>query len=191
MTDSTTLKANLEGIPYTRLPKTFQHAVTAARELGLRYLWIDSLCIIQDSREDWERHCFVMPDIYRNAIVTIAGPAAVDCNSGFLFERPEALSVNLKMSNGEINQLATLSLSNLRDPYYPETERHSQLSKRAWVLQERLLSSQVLYFGSYFMYFECCTNVRREYLHLPFMDDFQDKSEVTKQSFSLEQERQA
>jgi hypothetical protein len=187
ITDSTTIEANMEGIPFESLPKTFQDAVTATRQLGLRYLWIDSLCIIQDSKEDWEKHCFEMPNIYKNSIVTIASPAAADCNVGFLHERPRPKSVSLTISNGEVDQQVNLVHAKLSSPYYPETERDSPLAKRAWVLQERLLSRRILYFRSEFMYFECCTNVWREYLHYPFIDDFQVRSEVTKISFAREQ----
>jgi hypothetical protein len=178
----------MEGMPYASLPKTFQHAVTATRQLGLRYLWIDSLCIIQDSREDWEQHCYKMPEIYRNSTVTIAGPAAVDCNTGFLHERPAPLSVNLTISNGMLEESVTLSHSGLRDPYHPNLQMNSPLEKRAWVLQERLLSPRVLYFGSEFMYFECCTNVCCEYLHFPFIDNYQSRNGVTKTSFTVEQD---
>lgn len=53
-----------------------------------------------------------------------------------------------------------------------QPETNSVLSKRAWVLQERLLSRRVLYFGSLQMYWECLTNVRHENLHYPFVDDY-------------------
>lgn len=188
MTNSTTFSAHLEGIPYASLPNTFQHAVIVTRQLGLRYLWIDSLCIIQDYKDDWEQHCFEMPKIYRNAVVTIAGPGAVDCNTGFLHERRRPLSVNLEISNGEIDQQVTLSHSRLKSPFHPEPEHNSPLAKRAWVLQERLLSRRILYLGSEFMYFECFTNTRHEDLHYPFIDDYQLRGEVTKKSFTLEED---
>ena len=188
VTDSTTFEAHIKGIPYASLPKTFQHAVIATRELGLKYLWIDSLCIIQDSQEDWERHCSKMPEIYRNSMVTIAGPGAPHCNAGFLRDRSAPLRVDLKISNGEIDETVTLSHYGVRDPFYPDLEKDSPLAKRAWVLQERILSRRVLYFGSEFMYFECCTNVRHESLHFPYVDEYHLRKEVHKIAFTTSEQ---
>jgi hypothetical protein len=188
VTNSKTLEAHMKGIPYANLPKTFQHAVIATRELGLKYLWIDSLCIIQDSQEDWERQCSKMPEIYRNSIVTIAGPGASHCNAGFLQNRCAPLQADLKVSNGEIDETITLSHYGVRSPFYPDPEKDSPLAKRAWVLQERLLSRRVLYFGSEFMYFECCTNVRHESLHFPSVDDYKFHREVAKMAFTTSEQ---
>jgi len=189
VTDSTTLKANLEKIPFSDLPKTFQDAVITTRQLGLRYLWIDSLCIIQDSQEDWERHCARMPEIYKNSTVTVAGPGAIDCTSGFLQPREKPLSsVGLEIRNGEVSGPVTLSYCGTISAFYPGLEKDSPLSNRAWVLQERLLSRRVLYFGTSFMYFECCTNARHETLHFPFQDYYQERNEAAKTSFRVEHE---
>jgi hypothetical protein len=57
---------------YEELPANFQDAITVTRELGLRYLWIDALCILEDSAKDWRRECADMFNIYRNAEVTIS-----------------------------------------------------------------------------------------------------------------------
>ncbi|KAK3356710.1 heterokaryon incompatibility protein-domain-containing protein [Lasiosphaeria hispida] len=85
------LQSNLEvfqsRIPFVDLPKTFQDAVTTMRALGLRYLWSDSLCILQDSVSDWEEHCPEMANIYRRSYVTLAGPLASGCTSGFFHTR--------------------------------------------------------------------------------------------------------
>jgi hypothetical protein len=59
------------GIAFESLPALFQDAVVATRNLGIQYLWIDSICIIQDSKEDWEAESAKMGSIYRNAHVTI------------------------------------------------------------------------------------------------------------------------
>ena len=75
-------------MPFESLPKTLQDAITVTRALDVSVLWIDSFCIIQDSTEDREHEYQKMPGIYRNAVVTTAGPAAADCRAGFLHRRP-------------------------------------------------------------------------------------------------------
>ena len=69
-------------IEYSSLPKTFQHAVVYARELNIRYLWIDTLCIIQDDPLDWEREASKMGGVYKNAYLTIAASSSRDDSSG-------------------------------------------------------------------------------------------------------------
>lgn len=60
------------GIPMWQLPKTFAHAVAVTRQLGLRYIWIDSLCILQDLPRDWQNEAAMMHKVYKYAEVTIA-----------------------------------------------------------------------------------------------------------------------
>lgn len=159
-------------ITYTSLPKTFQDAVTATRALGWRYLWIDSLCIIQDSKEDWEEQCIKMGQIYSGSIVTIAGPAAADPNAGFLQPRAAPRQLTLEIDNGMESGEVTLCHDHTHcghgfRPYGFEPEQNSPLARRAWVLQERILSPRVLYFGSSNTYFECFNNVRFGNCHVP------------------------
>jgi hypothetical protein len=78
------IQEHLAVIPFQRLLQMCQDAVTATLKLGYRFLWIDSLCIIQDSQEDWQRECAKMAEIYRNAVLTVAGPAAAGSSTGFL-----------------------------------------------------------------------------------------------------------
>lgn len=155
-------------IIYTSLPKTFQDAVTATRALGLRHLWIDSLCIIQGCKRDWEEQCTEMRRIYQDSFMTLAGPAASGCHSGFLDARQISSHAILQASDNKNSSEVVLSYDGVSE--YPGDlmpEPDSVLSKRAWVLQERLLSSRVLYFGTKRMYFECFTNVRFENCHYP------------------------
>ncbi|KAH8666791.1 heterokaryon incompatibility protein-domain-containing protein [Xylariales sp. PMI_506] len=70
------------GIALEALPKTFLDAVNIARALDVRYLWIDSLCIIQDDPDDWEREAARMADVYANAYLTIAASFSEDDSSG-------------------------------------------------------------------------------------------------------------
>ena len=69
-------------IRWEMLPRTFQDAITVARSLKIHYIWVDSLCIIQDSRDDWARECGQMAQIYQNAVVTLAAMGASNSTKG-------------------------------------------------------------------------------------------------------------
>jgi hypothetical protein len=77
----------MEGMPVEKLPKTFQDSVCVCHRLDIRYLWIDSLCIIQDQPEDWARECTLMANIYSNSHCTIAASAALDSAGGLFRKR--------------------------------------------------------------------------------------------------------
>lgn len=85
-----TLQSFQHAIPLPDLPANFRDAISITQQLGIQYLWIDSLCIIQDSRDDWEAESKEMGFIYRGAIVTIA--ASVSCRSteGILRNSPDS-----------------------------------------------------------------------------------------------------
>jgi Heterokaryon incompatibility protein (HET) len=146
-TESSTYQKHLSGMPFKSLPKTFQDAVTVTRALDVPFLWIDSLCIIQDSIEGWENECQKMPGIYTNSVVTIAGPAAAGCRVGFLHRRPVADqgSVHLRWQVSNSATHYDVTLQSICDRFIgPEPEDDSALGKRAWVLQERLLSPRAV-----------------------------------------------
>lgn len=84
----------LAGIPLSTLPKIFQDAVKITRHMGVQYLWIDSLCIVQDDEADWKREAANMGAIYEYARLTIAAAGARDCTEGcFVSERPDLRSL--------------------------------------------------------------------------------------------------
>jgi hypothetical protein len=168
-------------ILYDSLPKTFQDAVAATRALGLRYLWIDSLCIIQDSKQDWEIQCTQMQRIYKDSFVTVAGPAASGCDSGFLHPRPSICEVTLPISCGDVSdELIFWYQGTDEDPMTLAPEGNAPLSTRAWVLQERLLSTRVLYFGTKVQYLECFTNVRFENFHFSIDWNYREIDMISK-----------
>jgi hypothetical protein len=172
-------------ISLSTLPETFKDAVSVTRSLGLRYLWIDSLCIIQDSHSDWESECAKMINVYKNATVTLAGPAAASCDSGFLHDRNGQIhEVVDVLSNGTSAQVI-LSYHGVNQYIeYFNPEENSPWATRAWILQERLLSRRILYFGTSKMYFECSTNVRLETCHYPVAWDYDTIEMVVKTSTS-------
>ena len=86
-TTKATLTFNRQGIPITELPQTIQDAVTVSRRLGVYYLWVDCLCIVQDDPNDIARELAVMPHIYKHAFLTISASCAKSSDDGFLQDR--------------------------------------------------------------------------------------------------------
>jgi Heterokaryon incompatibility protein (HET) len=81
-TTQSTLEARKRGISIAELPSTFQQAALIAVSLGVTYLWIDSLCIVQDSHSDWEYEASRMGSVYANSYLTIAASSSLDDSSG-------------------------------------------------------------------------------------------------------------
>jgi Heterokaryon incompatibility protein (HET) len=88
----TTTKSNIsemqQGIRLQDLPRTFSDAVSITRKFGIRYLWIDSLCIVQDDPKDWEIEASRMAGVYSGSYITIAAISSKDSNSGCVPEVP-------------------------------------------------------------------------------------------------------
>jgi hypothetical protein len=121
-----------DGILYEDLPAMFKDAVRVTRMLGLRYLWIDSLCIIQDqdSRHDWENESRKMHEYYRNGYATIGALDSKDSSAGFLNPREEKV-IRLPAQDNFFLRIEKTPLDHIY--------RDSVLESRAWYLQERLL----------------------------------------------------
>lgn len=154
MTTQNTLGNRVAGFQLDELPPSFQDAVLVARSLGLRYLWIDSLCIVQDDEEDWLAQSGRMGAIFANATVTIAAHSAQDSNQGFLgsFLVPDFLRISPQNapSGGFTIPIPDLSSGAL-------LERFSQscTTSRAWVMQELCLAPRILHFVENRVLWEC------------------------------------
>jgi hypothetical protein len=154
MTRRDTISERQRGFAMEALPTTFQDAVSLTRSLKIRYLWIDSLCIIQDDRQDWRIESSRMCDMYSNAYLTIAATLASDDSQGFLRHRPSKLAcIDLIYPDQETIRLF-LQPDKANNGYYSDS-CDGPLHLRAWTLQERLLSRRILGFASNQMYWEC------------------------------------
>ncbi|KAH9895541.1 heterokaryon incompatibility protein-domain-containing protein [Xylariomycetidae sp. FL2044] len=164
-----TMNSNLplmeSGVEISLLPRTFQDAIVTTKSLGLSYIWIDSICIIQDDQQDWERESSQMADIYRSAYLTIAAtrdsgldhrPALInhpDRWKPFVAKRGEFCR-SFSLRNGhdirDLSHTGTLGENavDVMGVGYP-------LLSRAWFFQERLLSPRVLHFGHSELVWEC------------------------------------
>lgn len=136
-------------IGYDSLPRTFQDAVRITRALRVRYLWIDSLCIIQEDPDDWATESGRMGEVFSNAYCTIAASSASSSLTGFLGPRRPRDVIQLSTPDG-----VPLYLAEAVDDFRADVE-HSILSSRGWVLQERALSRRTIYFTSTQVYWEC------------------------------------
>ncbi|UPX11427.1 uncharacterized protein EKO05_0002033 [Ascochyta rabiei] len=150
-TSQENLSRRCSGFHVSELPKTFQDAVKVTRALGLSYVWIDSLCIIQsgDNGEDWKRESVQMQNVYSQAYLTIAATAAADSLSGFLDRnyQPEYLSYRDDTSQ-------RLFVSTDIDDFDIDVGG-APLNQRAWVTQEMVLSRRTIYFSTKQMYWTC------------------------------------
>lgn len=143
-------------IPYEELPATFRDTVDSTRALGVRYLWVDSICIIQGPDGDFSEEAKKMEDVYSGAFCILAASRALHQHDGFLKRRPQASYVTLTGPGGH--------------PYYvcqaidnfAEDVLEGSLNQRGWVLQERALARRTIYFTEAQTYFECGGGIRCE-----------------------------
>ncbi|KAJ4168292.1 hypothetical protein NW754_013626 [Fusarium falciforme] len=145
-------KDRLQGFSYDDLPRTFQDTVQVTRLLGKQYLWIDALCIIQGPGGDWESEARAMEDVFACAYCTIAASSARGWGDGFL--RP-----NLDSSGIGIPRIPSTPTCACD---FDKDVDEGPLMKRAWVLQERVLSRRIIHFTATHTYWECGEGVRCE-----------------------------
>jgi hypothetical protein len=141
-------------IPLSDLPQTFRDAVVMTKRLGVRYLWIDSLCIIQDSAEDWQRESARMWEIYTYSSLNLAATGSSD-GTGGLFRVRDPLSAKLLKAKATWTGLQPGDYYCLDYFDWNREMDESPLIARAWVMQERLLAPRVLHFGRDQLYWEC------------------------------------
>lgn len=156
------------GFSISLLSRTFQDAIRATLELGLNYLWIDALCIIQDSKSDWSQEALAMADVYQGALFNLAATGSADGQGGLFHDRnvnmvPRCI-VEIDWPKNFIQKLrkppergkSTKGFYEVRsDGFWRRELERAPLVQRAWVLQERLLAPRVVHFGARQVLWEC------------------------------------
>lgn len=141
----------MKAIVTEELSKTFQDAVCITRELGIQYLWIDALCIIQDSHIDWKRESAQMYRIYSSSYCNLAASSARNGSQGMLWHRDAKALQPLKLF---IFDRVCHIESTVKSVFEANVE-HGPLMNRAWVFQERMLSRRNLHFTTAGLLWEC------------------------------------
>lgn len=178
------IEAYKQGIDVAALPKTIQQAIKVTRMLNMDYIWIDSMCIMQDSEADKLRELSKMCEIYSNSTLTLCASAARWCTEGF-FDLASIPGTSFRMPDIGINYPCALpggSTGNVRlierMEYRPGAEG---LARRGWTFQEHFLPTRVVQFGACLSW-ECDEMYQRKTLtnltggidaHLSFSSLFQ------------------
>jgi len=170
------LRSNLtsrkEFISLSELPLTFLETVLLTRALGFRYVWIDSLCIVQDDASDWEREAARMADVYRLATLTISADGASNSGEGLLApvgENRRSRSVELRTETGvpffarktsfmADRETTTVHMIAEEGPDITSSTRNAPLRTRGWTFQEWVLSSRIVHFTKGELLWECNTH---------------------------------
>jgi hypothetical protein len=146
------------GISLERLPKTFREAVLATKRLGVRYIWIDSLCIVQDDLSDWFREAALMHKVYSYSHCNLSASASKDSSEGLYRNRnPRTLdTTRAELYVAGLGLSITTTQCEMHDYFFwKHNVSQCTINRRAWVTQERLLAPRVLHFGKYQIFWEC------------------------------------
>ncbi|KAH8716951.1 heterokaryon incompatibility protein-domain-containing protein [Phaeosphaeriaceae sp. PMI808] len=152
-TTKSNFKTRCQGMKLDQFPRTFQDAVRVTRMLGIQYLWIDSLCIIQKENEyddglDWRHESKRMETVFASVYFTIAATSAESSQDGFLGRR--------RSGKGFVELWGPLNvyISADTEDFHYDVET-ADLNRRGWVFQERALSPRTLHFTAAQIYWEC------------------------------------
>ncbi|TRX97937.1 hypothetical protein FHL15_001147 [Xylaria flabelliformis] len=150
------LQAYMNGQPLDILPPVFQDTLRVIKALGIRYIWADCLCIIQDSSSDWETESLEMSKVYASSVCNISITGFEDTSTGFLDKTcgfvPLPCRVRPSWARHVDEDWYVL------DPYFWWAQlTKAPLTKRGWVFQERLLAPRVIHFGPEQLLWECAS----------------------------------
>lgn len=144
-----------------QLPRTFADAIEITRNLGVDYIWIDSLCIIQDDEDDWRRETALMEHVYGGSYLNIAAASATSVHGGCWAKSDgmhSGFRTKVRVGDGEL-------VREIRDDdCYDRAVWESHLATRAWALQEKLLPPRTLHLGERGAFWECRHTIASEYL---------------------------
>ena len=165
------------GVHVNELPRTYRDAILVCRRLGVRYLWIDSLCILQDSKADWQVESPKMIKYYGQCYVCIAATSMSGPDAGLkIIDRPDGIyasGIDHERVPYDLVAYPTELLEPV--PHFSRADKTTvqesfPLMTRAWVLQERWLAPRTLHFCGKEIVFECTEGLKCECGHAE--DDF-------------------
>lgn len=157
-----TMNSFLKGFAIRSLPKVFQDAIRVAQELGMSYIWIDALCIIQqgDCNKDWLTESGRMKSVYGNSFVNIAASSATNVYDNSLLSKGDHYSGGF-CARVTMSKYCTVRKFHMA-AQHRESTMWTHLGTRAWTFQERLLPARTIFLGDRGIFWECRTGTRSE-----------------------------
>ncbi|KAH8585613.1 heterokaryon incompatibility protein-domain-containing protein [Bisporella sp. PMI_857] len=162
-TELKNLEKHCKELPLYDLPATFQDAIVITRSLGIPFLWIDALCIIQDSTEDLTVESGKMGYVYENAALTIAAEASENSTIGISKSTNRTRQVLQPMARCRSHIHGVEGSLYFRKAFGNSLDR-GPLSRRAWTIQEEVLSPRLLRFAERQLLWRCLNEHWREEL---------------------------
>lgn len=145
-----------EGVEWHLLPQNFQEAIQIARTLEVYYIWIDSLCIIQDSDEDWKHEAGRMHSVYRNSYCNIAiADSKEDRKGAFRTRKPKDVAPVRFQAKNEAPFFGKKNWVIVPENLWDRELLQADLYARGWVFQERMLSPRILHFTRKQVFWDC------------------------------------
>ncbi|VUC30194.1 unnamed protein product [Clonostachys rosea] len=140
-----------DGLPWEEIPRTFQDVFKIASWFGWNWLWIDSLCIVQDSKRDWEQEAAMMDKVYQNAQINISADSGEDNRAGCFVHQQQNATTPLEFAS----KTAAEGWLVTTESAFSWMDSATSLS-RAWIYRERQLAPRVLHFTETEVVWECC-----------------------------------
>jgi hypothetical protein len=199
VTTKLTLEDRKRGISWESIPKTFQDAIKLTSILDIRFIWIDSLCIIQDDLDDWNTESAKMADVYQLATLTLSATASSGDAQG-CYPAPSNtigdLEVTLPDDVGACEIAIRQPIAHWDAVGQGELHRRFPLMSRGWAFQERLLSRRLLHFCDSELVWECreittceCGGLGKQMSPAGTYDQAIKASEIERQGFASWQSR--
>ncbi|KZL79463.1 heterokaryon incompatibility protein [Colletotrichum incanum] len=146
---------NFQGqVPVNHLPQTFRDMVSLAHHFGIRYIWIDSLCILQDSNEDWQKEALDMRGVYHNSACNIIAAYSEGPDGGLFRDRDPSVLESFVVRSERTDITPGLYLAWDHTSILNDYSR-APLNERGWAFQERLLPGRSLHFGKDQVFWRC------------------------------------
>lgn len=156
------LESRRKSIPWDSLTRNFQDAIVVARNLGYDYLWIDSLCIVQDDADDWTVEAATMAQVYGNAHVAISATRSASGDGGLFNRRKGAIKIEVsELSDLPVTVRPRPKHANFFTSHKPDFTQDPVFA-RGWCFQERLLAKRIIHFTEQEVIWECSETLKCE-----------------------------